>query len=64
MRAIESINEWDLPTLRSEWQERADLKAQMIGRLYPSILQGEMIKIQIRENELKFGNLNANEDIY
>ena len=44
---------WDLPKLEDEWQKRAKLKAQMVGWLYPSILQDELIQIQRRQAELR-----------
>ena len=47
------LNTWDAAQLEAEWQKRAALKSQMVGWLYPSILQEELIQIQVRQSEIR-----------
>ena len=47
------LEAWDEAQLELEWHNRAKLKSQMVGRLYPSILQEELIQIQVRQAEIR-----------
>ena len=45
--------------LESKWQGLARLKAQMVGTLYPGIVQDEMIQIQLEQSKRKYGGRSA-----
>lgn len=56
MRAIKELLESiDVALLQAERKERADLRSQLVGWLYPSILEGEEAEITARIKELQDG---------
>ena len=48
----EKLDKMDLPTIEEEINSRQELLKQMVGTLYPSILEDEIIQLVERRAEL------------
>ena len=46
MRSISEIDTWSKDELRHEHAERLRMLGQLVGQLYPSIVLGEMARIE------------------
>ena len=48
----------DMPTLEKEMKSRRELRSQMCGWLYPSILTDEIAQLSERHTELKYSKVD------